>query len=192
MTSLATCSRPGSTPPAEVLVRYITSEMTEPAEVTWVDGNAPPVEIAQITVFDSQNARLYVDRQNRIGFLPAEIAILDRHGAHRRELDELFKAEIKAIDKKLKTPLPGGYSASGTIPQMLKRLDQRSATPVLSEDEIKELATFSAEEESELASLERRGLCGRAESLRDDRSEAGIRDRRVGTRSSRSRPSRRR
>jgi hypothetical protein len=58
----------GVKPPAEVLVRYLTSDEEHPAEVPWVDGQAPPVEIAQISVFDSQNARLYVDRQNRIGF----------------------------------------------------------------------------------------------------------------------------
>ena len=144
----------GAKPPAEVLVRYLPSGTGSPTEVPWIDGQTPPPEIAQITVFDAQNARLYVDRQNRIGFLPAEVALLERHGAHRGELSGLFDAETKAIDKKLRTPLPGGYSGNGPIPNMLSRLDPKSKNPVLSEEEIKTSATFSSGEEAELSALE--------------------------------------
>jgi|SRR5665213_1228716 len=141
-------------PPAEVLVRYLTSGADAPTEVAWIDGQTPPVEIAQITVFDAQNARLYVDRQNRIGFLPAEVALLEQHGAHRGELGGLFDSDVKAIDRKLRTPLPGGYSTNGPIPTMLSRLDPKSKDPVLSEDDIKILATFSSKEEAELTALD--------------------------------------
>lgn len=145
---------PGSKPPAEVLVRFLVDGASEPTQTPWVDGSAPPAAIAQITVFDSQNARLYVDKQNRIGFLPTEIALLERHGSHRGELDATFKDELKAIDKKLKTPLPGGYSTGGAVAKLLGRLDPKSKDPVGSEDEIKKLATVSKEELEELAALE--------------------------------------
>lgn len=144
----------GGKPPAEVLVRFLLDGASEPTPVPWVDGRAPPAAIAQITVFDSQNARLYVDKQNRIGFLPTEIALLERHGTHRGELDATFKEELKTIDKKLKTPLPSGYSTGGAVAKLLGRLDPKSKDPVGSEDEIKKLATVSKEEVEELAALE--------------------------------------
>ncbi len=68
----------GAKPPAEVVVRYLLDGSEEPVEVLWKDGDEPPNEISNITVFDSHNARLYTDRQNRIGFLPAELALLER------------------------------------------------------------------------------------------------------------------
>jgi hypothetical protein len=128
----------GAKPSAEVLVRYLLDGASEPTALPWVDGDVPPAPIAQITVFDSQNARLYVDRQNRIGFLPAEIALLERHGAHRGELDAAFKEELKVVDKRIKTPLPGGYSIGGVIAKLLARLDPKSKDPVLSDGELPE------------------------------------------------------
>jgi energy-coupling factor transporter ATP-binding protein EcfA2 len=163
----------GVKPPAEVLVRYMTTGKEEPIEVTWTDGNTPPAAIASFTVFDSQNARLYVDRQNRIGFLPTEIALLERHGEHRRQLGETFDAEIKAIDRRLKTPLPSGYSIAGPIPEMLSRLDPKSKSPIVSEDELKKLAVISTEEERELVALEL--------ALANDPSTMAARARRVRT-----------
>ena len=142
-------------PPAEVLVRFLEDGETDPVAVTWKDdGTAPPAPIARISVFDSANARLYVDSQNRIGFLPTEISLLERHGQHRGELDAAFKEEIKAIEKTLKTPLPGGYSANGPVSKLLARLDVKSKEVLPTHAEIKNLSVLSAKEVAELSELE--------------------------------------
>lgn len=145
----------GMKPPAEVLVRFLEEGEAVPVAVNWKDdGSDPPASIARISIFDSANARLYVDRQNRIGFLPTEIALLERHGQHRGGLEAAFKEEIKAIDKTLKTPLPGGYSANGPVPKLLARLDLKSKGALPTKAEIEQLSALSTEEVAELADLE--------------------------------------
>jgi hypothetical protein len=145
----------GIKPPAEVMVRFLEDGETEPTEVSWKDdGTGPPAPIARISVFDSANARLYVDKQNRIGFLPTAIALLERHGSHRRELEAIFKEEIKAIDRALKTPLPGGYSANGLVSKMFSRLDVKSKEPLPKRAAIEELSQLSVDELEQLSALE--------------------------------------
>lgn len=144
----------GVKPPAEVLVRFLEEGATEPTPITWKDGTQPPAPIARISVFDSANARLYVDKQNRIGFLPAAIALLERHGLIRGELEAGFREEIKSIEKKLKTPLPGGYTVAGSVAKLLARLEIKSKEELPSADEIRKLAAVSEQETAELAGLE--------------------------------------
>lgn len=144
----------GVKPPAEVLVRFLEEGATEPTPITWKDGTQPPAPIARISVFDSANARLYVDKQNRIGFLPAAIALLERHGLLRSELEAGFREEIKTIEKKLKTPLPGGYTIGGAVANLLARLEIKSKEALPSADEIKNVAAVSEQEMAELAGLE--------------------------------------
>lgn len=104
-------------------------------------------------MFDSANARLYVDKQNRIGFLPADIAILERHGTHRNELEAEFRAEIKVLEAKLKTPLPGGFSPSGTVAALLARLDPKSKVALPSKSDVEAQAEFSETDNMELGQL---------------------------------------
>lgn len=164
----------GSKPPAEVVVRFLEEGETEPVAATWRDdGTAPPAQIARISVFDSANARLYVDRQNRIGFLPAEIALLEKHGLHRGELEKEFREEIKGIDKTLRTPLPGGYSSDGTVSKLLARLDVKSKEPLPTKAEIEQLSALSGDESADLADLER--------TLANDPSTMAARRRRAKT-----------
>ncbi|MFF0923621.1 AAA family ATPase [Rhizobium leguminosarum] len=143
----------GTKPPAEVQVRFIEEGAVEPQEVVWIDGTPTPQPISRISVFDSANARLYVDKQNRIGFLPADIAILERHGTHRGELEAEFRAEIKALEAKLKTPMPGGYSPTGTVAALLARLDPKSKVSLPAKSQIKDQAEFSDADNTELGQL---------------------------------------
>lgn len=143
----------GNKQPAEVLVRFIENGETEPREVIWMDGTPTPQSIAGISVFDSANARLYVDKKNRIGFLPSDIAILERHGAHRVELESEFREAIKAIEKKLKMQLPGGYSPSGSVAALLERLDYKSKKTLPTKSEIESKAQFTDGDKVELEQL---------------------------------------
>jgi energy-coupling factor transporter ATP-binding protein EcfA2 len=141
-------------PPTEVLVRFIPDGAKEPISITWVDGVAPPRDTAQIAVFDALNARLYVDQQNRIALVPYEIALLERHGNHRSQLDTAFREEIKAVEKRMKTPLPGGYSVGGAVSKLLARLDPKSTDPLKTNEPLIKAASLTEEETNELAALE--------------------------------------
>jgi energy-coupling factor transporter ATP-binding protein EcfA2 len=161
----------GPNAPAEIMVRYQTDNASV-TEITWTDGSPTPPPFANIAVFDAANARLYVDRQNRISYLPTEISLLQQHGEHCAEMDGIFKAEIAAVQKRVKVPLPGGYSAGGEIAKLLSRLDPKP-TMLPTVDEIKGLAEPQNGDETELQRLQR--------DLANDPAELARRSRRFKT-----------
>ena len=143
---------PGESPPAVILVRY-KFDGSDVLDVTWTDGSSSPEPLANIAFFDLANARLYVDRQNRISYLPPDISLLQRHGEHCAEMDGAFKAEVSDLQKRLEVPLPSGYTAGGTIASVLARLDPKQAHLPTAE-EIKALASAESGDESEIRRLE--------------------------------------
>ncbi len=143
----------GDKPPAEILIRFMRDGDEKPTEVDWIDGNPPPDLVSRLSVFDSQNARFYVDKQNRIAFPPKELAILEDHGAHCIEMASTFDAERKIIEKRTKTPLPGGYTANGDIAKLIARLDSKEISlPTI--DEFKNTAVWTSADVEELTKLD--------------------------------------
>jgi energy-coupling factor transporter ATP-binding protein EcfA2 len=126
-------------------------------ELDWVPTTPPPPALKQISVFDSKNARLYVDQQNRIAYLPIEIAVLEHHGQLCGAFGTDFSTQQSAIEKRLKTPLPTGYTPGGKMQAFLARLDPKSQS-VPSNMEIEGLAGLAAGEIEELKALERKLL----------------------------------
>ncbi len=146
----------GAKPPAEALLRFLPDGATEIVELLWKDGAGVPEQLANISVFDSKNARLYIDEKNRFGFLPAEIAILERHAAHRREMDKQFDDELKPLSIRLKVALPSGFTPSGKIAVEIAKFASKSITDLPKEDELTALGAFSDEDEAEMQGLERK------------------------------------
>jgi hypothetical protein len=142
----------GAKPPAKALIRYQPDGVEKPIETHWTDGDVPPQEIRSISVFDTRNAHLYVDRENMIGFLPAEISLLERHAAHRREMDATFVAEKKILDGKCKVALPIGCSPDGAVANTIAKLVVDSAT-LPTEAELEKLADFTPDHQVELDKL---------------------------------------
>lgn len=126
-------------------------------ELDWSPSSPPPPELKQISVFDSKNARLYVDQQNRIAYLPIELAVLEHHGQLCDAFGTEFSAQQSAIEKRLKTPLPAGYTVGGKMQVFLARLDPKSPS-VPTKAEIEALAGLSTTELEELHTLERKLL----------------------------------
>lgn len=126
-------------------------------ELDWSPSSPPPPELKQISVFDSKNARLYVDQQNRIAYLPIELAVLEHHGQLCDAFGTEFSAQQSAIEKRLKTPLPAGYTVGGKMQVFLARLDPKSPS-VPTKAEIEALAGLSTTELDELHTLERKLL----------------------------------
>jgi hypothetical protein len=139
--------------PPEIVVRYQV-EGEEISEIAWTDGTPPPEPLGDIAVFDSTNARLYVDRENRITYLPPDISLLQRHGEHCAEMDGAFKSELVELRKRIKVPLPSGYTAGGTIAQVLARLDPNEKI-LPTADHIEALAAIQDGDLAELQRLER-------------------------------------
>jgi hypothetical protein len=143
----------GTKPPAEVNVRYLRDGDDGPKSEPWKDGTPPPPAIANISVFDSRNARLYVDEENKIGFLPREVALLEQYAKHCGEMDEAFNSELKGLNARVKVALPAGYSPVGVVSKLFLRLQPKSALPT--PDEIRAAAAWTAKDQEELEALEK-------------------------------------
>jgi energy-coupling factor transporter ATP-binding protein EcfA2 len=144
---------PGQKPPAEVMIRYQPDGAAAVTEEKWVDGTPPPAQIANISVFDSRNARLFVDQNNEIGFLPAAISLLERHAACRSEMDSAFDAERKALDKQIKTPLPTGFMPDGKAAAAIAKLVPKEKD-LPTEASLNALGDWTDEKQTELKLLE--------------------------------------
>ncbi len=142
----------GDKPPATAVIRYLPAGAETPVEAAWTDGDAPPDAVRSISVFDTRNAHLYIVQENRIGFLPPEISLLERHAAHRREMDAAFVLEKKALEIKCKVALPVGYSTGGDVAKALGRLVLNGAD-LPSGDQLKALGQFSNDDDAELEKL---------------------------------------
>lgn len=138
----------------KVQVRWRT-ENCEVEELAWTPGVKPPSCLQQLSVFDSQNARLYVDQQNRIAYLPTQLAILEHHGELCTTLGNGFAQEEKAVEKRVKAELPTGYTPNGKVANLLGRLNPKSANLPKAQD-ISSLAGLSDAERGELATLEKK------------------------------------
>lgn len=144
---------PGQKAPAEVVIRYQPDGAAQVTEEKWIDGTPPPAPIANISVFDSRNARLFVDQNNEIGFLPAAISLLERHAAFRSEMDSAFDGERKALDKQIKTPLPAGFTPGGKAAAAIAKLAPKEKD-LPTEDVLKALGDWTDEKQTELKLLE--------------------------------------
>jgi hypothetical protein len=143
----------GDKAPAEVAISYLRDGASGPDTKEWKDGTAPPAAIANISVFDSRNARLYVDAENRIGYLPQEVALLEQHAKHCGVMDGQIEDELKKLNVRLKVPLPAGYTPDGSISTLFLRLAPKKALPTA--DEIRFAGKWTDKEEKELDGLER-------------------------------------
>ena len=144
----------GERHPAQVNIRYRLEGDSAVTEAIWVDGTPTPSPLAQISVFDTRNARLYIDQQNRIGFLPEDISMLQRHGALCSDMDAGFRKELSGIEKRVKVPLPAGYTAGGEVANLLASLDINAKRELPSADSIKMLAEWTEADAAELQGLE--------------------------------------
>lgn len=138
--------------PMRVQVRYQVGDDAV-SEIAWDPATPPPSQLRQISVFDSHNARLYVDSGNRIAYLPRELAILEHHGELCQRMATRFSADEKALALRLRVPLPAGYTPGSAVALTLAKLDPKA--PLLpNEDEIRRMSEVGEPELAELARIE--------------------------------------
>lgn len=140
--------------PAEVEVSFKRVGEEHITTEIWRDGTAPPAAISNISVFDTRNARLYVDSENKVGFLPREIALLEQFARQCGEMDKLFDGQLKQQLASVRTPLPGGYTVDGVVAKLLQRLQPKGTLPP--EEEIRAQATWTDTLQDEFDALQRK------------------------------------
>ncbi|WP_442772610.1 AAA family ATPase [Paenirhodobacter enshiensis] len=135
-----------------VQVRYQVGDDAV-TDIEWDPATPAPSQLRQISVFDSHNARLYVDNGNRIAYLPRELAILEHHGELCQRMAAQFTAEEKVLASRLRIPLPVGYTPGSAVSLALAKLDPK-APSLPSEEDLRKLSTLSEVEVLELTRLE--------------------------------------
>lgn len=138
---------------AEIAVGYRIDGEADVTNEVWTDGTPPPKAVAGISVFDARNARLYVDAENRIGFLPREVALLEQFARHCVEMDGTISAELRGLKARINVPLPAGYAADGAVAKLFQRLALKKVLPTA--DEIKTEAAWTEKDKAELEALEK-------------------------------------
>ena len=108
--------------PAEAHIRYQFKDSEDIEEFTWRDEENELSDVAHISVFDSSNTRLYVDRRNRIDYLPYEIELLKRFGDLLTTLKGKLKEDIEEVDRRLQVNLTAGYSPDTEVFNLVNRL----------------------------------------------------------------------
>lgn len=138
--------------PMRVQVRYQVGDNAV-TDIEWDPATPAPSQLRQISVFDSHNARLYVDSENRIAYLPRELAILEHHGELCQRMAATFAADEKVLAARLRVPLPTGYTQGGNISLTLAKIHSK-APSLPSEDDLRMLSELSDTEHTELTRLE--------------------------------------
>lgn len=141
--------------PAEVGIGFrVGGDDQEKDELVWRGDEQPPSELARISVFDTASARVYVDKERKIEFLPYELDLLNKLGLAARSLDDEFKAREDALNNDLRVALPTGFNEGTAVSGVLAKLVPETALSDLpSKEDIEKHAVWTDEEQAELDRL---------------------------------------
>lgn len=148
-------------PPEVDLVFGIEGGEPERQETTWKHGDPSPAELARISVFDTATARVYVDKDRKVEFLPYELDLLNKLALAAKVLDGDFAARENAIDVAIRTPLPAGYTDGTAVSQALAKLVPETELADLPDEAgMRALSVWNDEKEAALQSI--------SDEIRDD------------------------
>lgn len=129
----------------------VEGDKLERKKVTWRQDDSPPQELARISVFDTETARVYVNKERKVKFLPYELDILNKLALAAKAIDHDFEMREKAVETTIGTPLPVGYNKDTTVSQTLAKLSAgTNQTDLPSEAAIRALAEWNEEKEDDL------------------------------------------
>ncbi len=105
-------------------------------------------------MFDTASARVYVDKERKIEFLPYELDLLNKLGLAARSLDGDFKTQEDALNDQLRVALPTGFSKDTAVSGVLAKLiPETPLSDLPSKEDIEKHAVWRDEEQTELDRL---------------------------------------
>lgn len=137
--------------PQTVCLALRVGDDQKKVERTWDCTLPSPQELSRIAVFDTASARVYVDKERRIEFLPYELDLMNKLGLACRALNEKFAAREELLDAAIAGPLPGKWTEGTAVQLALAKLVPETALEALpSEQELRDLAGWKDELQAEL------------------------------------------
>ncbi|SEN02588.1 AAA domain-containing protein [Roseovarius tolerans] len=148
-------------PPEVDLVFGMEGDKPKRQETTWRHGDPSPAELARISVFDTATARVYVDKDRKVEFLPYELDLLNKLALAAKALDGHFEVRENGIDVAIRTPLPTGYTDGTAVSQVLAKLVAETELADLPDEAgLRALSEWNDEKEAALQSV--------SDEIRDD------------------------
>ena len=120
-------------------------------KATWCVGESPPQELARISLFDASVARVYIDENRKVKFLPYELNILNQLA----NVAQLFYGKLKrredALTNEIVSPLPKGYTEGTSVSQTLEKLNVKTKRADLPREvDLRALAVWNDDKVAEL------------------------------------------
>jgi hypothetical protein len=130
--------------PASAKFEWVDSGVEQSGQ--WVDGSAPPLALSQIAVFDAHCARVFVDEQAEIAYIPYGMDMLTQLSSALVKIQQRLETERKQakFDRGLLESLAGPTEVGRLIATL-----SRKTKPEL----VHKLATLSDAENEELVQL---------------------------------------
>jgi ABC-type transport system involved in cytochrome c biogenesis ATPase subunit len=140
--------------PAVAHLRFRVPGEDEPHDTDWTDGDPPPEPLARVMVLDEASARIYVDGQNEITYLPREIEVAAQYGQLCTGLNSDIEREAEEIGRRCRAPVGMGYSNATEAGRLLARLALDTALANLPDEaHFRSAALWNEETEAELAAI---------------------------------------
>ena len=144
--------------PAQARIRFKIDGKEDVQEEIWLDGNDSLADVAHLSVFDSHNARLYVDARNSIDYLPYEIELLTRFGQTLTAVQNRIGQMITEVDNRLRPGLPAGFTPGTRVHKLAEKL--QPTTPLSDLPKAKEIAANGKWDEDLAHELEALNVSG--------------------------------
>ncbi|MFZ4287706.1 AAA family ATPase [Variovorax sp. HJSM1_2] len=163
-----------ATGPVEATFEWLSSG--KPGNQKWVDGSASPADLSRVAIFDAHCARVFVDEQADVSFVPYGMDIL-RELSHcmewaQRHLEK--ERQSHAFDRSLLGPFVGSNTDVGRFVTSIssrtdpKTVDALASLTVEEQQEIQDLVKLLADGDRQKTVQELRRLAQRCRGLEQE------------------------
>ncbi len=122
---------------------------------TWKEGHPRPEVLGGITVLDTENARVYVEGENEILFLPPEVTCLTRLGKLYTLAAAVFQSEADALTATNGGPFGTLYKETTSTGALVRKLTTQTAKSSFpTELQLRDAAHWEPKLDEELRELE--------------------------------------
>lgn len=144
----------GNPPSKSISYTYRVGEAAA-VTATWMDGESKPAVLGGVTLLDSDNLRVYVSGKSDILYMPPEAACVGRLADLYQAAASRYRGWIDDASRRCAGAFGGHYAQGTTAAALVARL--QTGTPeanLPTVQALRDAATWSADDEAELASLQ--------------------------------------